>query len=328
MSQPSPRPVDVPEPHAGSGVVRRGAAGRPVRAAGVVVLRPAETGDHSLEVLAVHRPRYDDWSLPKGKLESGEHALVAAVREVVEETGVRPLPGRRLPSVRYTDDDGRPKTVSWWCGTVGSTADREPDDEVDLVRWLPFDAAGRTLTHAMDADLLAGLAGVLDRETAGGVPDPPVVLLRHGSARSRRSWDGRELDRPLEDEGFEQARRLVPLLRALGPVRVVTSAATRCRQTVEPFRTAVDVDTDVTADLTEQAGDDDPRRPLAVLAAAVASRAAGLQVLCTHRPVLGGLLDAAAGRAWRTGGSKPLRTAEVAVLTGSYGSMTVDRHQP
>lgn len=263
MSQPPARSTDAPDAHPGPGGGRRGeASGRPVRAAGLVVLRPAAAGDHSLEVLAVHRPRYDDWSLPKGKLEPGEHALVAAVREVVEETGVRPLPGRRLPSVRYTDDDGRPKTVSWWCGTVGSTADREPDDEVDLVRWLPFDAAGRTLTHAMDADLLAGLAGVLDREAAGGVPEPPVVLLRHGSARSRRSWDGRELERPLEKEGLEQARHLVPLLRALGLVRVVTSAATRCRQTVQPFSTAVDLDPDVTADLTEQAGDDDSQRPL------------------------------------------------------------------
>ncbi len=332
-----------------------GKAGRVVRSAGVVVLRPAGGGAPGrsgtdaggpLEVLAVHRPRYDDWSLPKGKLERGEHPLVAAVREVVEETGVRPLPGRRLPTVRYVDGEGRPKTVQWWLGTVGRVEARDGDDEVDEQRWLPLEHAGLTLTQPMDVDLLAGVAGLLDRDaqsgragldpetgpdrdgTPGLVPEPALVLLRHGSARSRRSWDGPELERPLEAEGLAQADRLVALLDALGAVRLVTSAAARCRQTVEPWLRASGTPSEVSPELTEQAGDDDPARPLAVLTAAAGARAGGPQVLCTHRPVLGGLLDAATGGTWRTGRAKPLRPAEIAVLTGPWGAMALDRHTP
>lgn len=311
-----------------------GEQGDPIRAAGLVVLRPASgpggaDGLAALEVLAVHRPRYDDWSLPKGKLEPGELPLVAAVREVWEETRVRAIPGRALAGTRYLDRDGRPKSVDWWLGAVARQDPRTPDEEVDELRWLPAGTAGTVLSHTVDTDLLAGVAGLLDRGSGtdtAAVLDPAVILLRHASARSRKSWDGPEIERPLDDDGLAQAGILVELLRALGPARVVSSTARRCRQTVEPFAAAAGLEIEDEPDLTEQAFDDDSARPLGVLSRVAADRGRGPWLLCTHRPVLGPLLSAATGRRWAHGREKALRTAELAVLTGAYGRMWAERY--
>jgi 8-oxo-dGTP pyrophosphatase MutT (NUDIX family) len=109
--------------------------------------------DGSLEVLLVHRPRYDDWSFPKGKLEEGETDEQAAVREVEEETGLRCELGRELPSTSYTDSKLRPKTVRYWeMRPVGGEA--APAHEVDEVRWLDVDAAETLLSYDRDVEIL------------------------------------------------------------------------------------------------------------------------------------------------------------------------------
>jgi 8-oxo-dGTP pyrophosphatase MutT (NUDIX family) len=125
-----------------------------IEAAGGVVWRSSDA--HGLEVLLVHRPKYDDWTLPKGKLDPGERAPAAAVREVEEETGLRCRLGTELPSVRYIDHRGRPKQVRYWAMQVdgGSFA---PNDEVDEVRWLPVDAAAGTLSYRHDDVVVAAL---------------------------------------------------------------------------------------------------------------------------------------------------------------------------
>ncbi|MFP5317419.1 MAG: NUDIX hydrolase [Acidimicrobiia bacterium] len=129
-----------------------------VLAAGGVVWRRAEGG--GMEVLLVHRPRYDDWSLPKGKLDAGETAPEAALREVAEETGLRCVLGDELPSSRYVDRRGRPKLVRYWAMQAVEGRFR-PNAEVDMVRWLPVEEALRTLSYADDRALVAGLpAGV------------------------------------------------------------------------------------------------------------------------------------------------------------------------
>ena len=121
-----------------------------VRAAGGVVLRDGE-------VLVVHRPRYDDWSLPKGKLEDGETWEDAALREVREETGVECRLLRELDDDRYTDRKGRPKRVRWWLMEPLSTAMRDPDDEVDDVRWIALDEAPALLSYDHDRALVEGV---------------------------------------------------------------------------------------------------------------------------------------------------------------------------
>jgi PPOX class probable F420-dependent enzyme len=128
-----------------------GADAKLVRAAGGVVWRVGSDAD--AEVLVVHRPLYDDWSLPKGKLEAGETDEVAAVREIEEETGLRCELGPELTSVSYIDRKGRPKVVRYWAA-VALSGTFEPNQEVDEVRWLPVVAAASRLTYDRDQDVL------------------------------------------------------------------------------------------------------------------------------------------------------------------------------
>jgi 8-oxo-dGTP diphosphatase len=128
-----------------------------VLAAGCVVWRRAPGGE--VEVLLVHRPRYDDWSHPKGKCDPGEAFAATAVREVLEETGLSVSLGAELPEVRYRDHKGRPKLVRYWAAEVDGGR-FEPNDEVDEVRWAIADDARRLLSYPHDAALLDGLLAV------------------------------------------------------------------------------------------------------------------------------------------------------------------------
>jgi 8-oxo-dGTP diphosphatase len=125
-----------------------------VRAAGGLVFRG--DGD-ALEVLLVHRPRYDDWSLPKGKLNDGEDDEAAALREVEEETGLRCELGPELPSSAYRDQKGRPKVVRYWAMRPRGGVFR-PHEEVDDVRWLRLPAAEKALSHHRDREILRAFA--------------------------------------------------------------------------------------------------------------------------------------------------------------------------
>jgi 8-oxo-dGTP diphosphatase len=123
-----------------------------VEAAGGVVIREREGGGR--EVAVVHRPRYDDWSLPKGKLREGEDWREAALREVAEETGVRCEAVRELSPSRYVDDKGRRKLVRWWLMRP-VTGSFEPTDEVDELRWVPLERAAEILDYERDRELVA-----------------------------------------------------------------------------------------------------------------------------------------------------------------------------
>ena len=132
-----------------------------VRAAGGILRRVV---DGEVQIVLVHRPRYDDWSFPKGKCEVGEGDEAAAVREVEEETGLRCTLGHELATVAYVDHRGRPKVVRYWEMAVADAADFEPNDEVDALEWLPLADVERRLSYARDVEVLdsfrrfAGLA--------------------------------------------------------------------------------------------------------------------------------------------------------------------------
>ena len=129
-----------------------------IEAAGGVIWRYSETAQ--LEILLIHRPRRDDWSLPKGKLESGETALRAAMREVREETGLRCDVGPELPSTTYIDRKGRTKRVRYWAmRPIGGRFKR--NDEVDAVRWATVEQAAALLTNDHDLPVVAALFDVL-----------------------------------------------------------------------------------------------------------------------------------------------------------------------
>jgi 8-oxo-(d)GTP phosphatase len=247
----------------------------PVRAAGGVVWRPAGPG--AVEVALVHRPRYDDWTLPKGKLATGEHPLLAAVREVFEETGVEAVPQVRLPTIDYlTGEPGLRKSVDFWSMRVRADHGREPDDEVAEVHWLPPRAATARLTYAHDRGVLAAFT-VLPRITA------EVLLVRHGQAGSRQSWHGPDRLRPLDSVGRQQAAELAELLRPFAPAAVVSADPVRCRDTVAPVGVAVTVDP--AFDETSPAGVPGARAALLALAARATPT-----VICSQGKVIPPLL--------------------------------------
>jgi 8-oxo-dGTP diphosphatase len=131
-------------------------SGELVRAAGGAVWRLGGAG--AIEVLIVHRPRYDDWSLPKGKLDPGEDFAEAALREVEEETGLACELGRSLPEAHYVDHRGRPKVVRYWAMTVTGGDAFSPNDEVDQLVWMALDDARIRLSYDHDRAVLDGLA--------------------------------------------------------------------------------------------------------------------------------------------------------------------------
>jgi 8-oxo-dGTP diphosphatase len=130
-----------------------------VLAAGCVLWRRSAYGDGGVDICLVHRPKYDDWSYPKGKLKQGEDALCGALREVLEETGYRCVPGTRLPTAHYLAN-GRPKQVSYWAAEAATGA-FAPNEEVDRILWLPPAAARDRLTQPRDRMLIDALLEAL-----------------------------------------------------------------------------------------------------------------------------------------------------------------------
>jgi 8-oxo-dGTP pyrophosphatase MutT (NUDIX family)/phosphohistidine phosphatase SixA len=201
------------------------AADKLIEAAGGVLWRPA-AGGSGIEVALVHRPKYDDWSIPKGKLNSGEHPVIGALREVWEETGFMAVPGRPLGEIRYLKD-GSPKRVRFWAMRADD-GHFTPNDEVDQVMWLPPREAQRHLLPDRDQSVLAGI----DLEA---VTTWPCLLVRHGSAGERATWQGDDRERPLDALGDDQAEALVPLLSAYGIRRVLSADVLRCMETIGPY---------------------------------------------------------------------------------------------
>ncbi|SCL29909.1 8-oxo-dGTP diphosphatase [Micromonospora nigra] len=253
-----------------------------IRAAGGVVWRPADAdGAH---VCLVHRPRYGDWSLPKGKLDPGEHPLLAAVREVAEEADAQAVPQVRLPTVHY-HSEGRPKTVEFWSMRAVGTGGFQPGTEVDDVRWLPVDEAVRLVSYPHDAEVLAAFAA-LPTVTA------TVALVRHAQAGRRGTWTGPDRARPLDARGRSQAEGLAPLVALLRPTRLLSASPRRCVQTLDPVAALLDLPIEVNGDLDEPLpGQQAEERALAAAARLVVLAAAGdPAVVCSQGKVIPGAL--------------------------------------
>ncbi|MGN6475532.1 MAG: NUDIX hydrolase [Mycobacteriales bacterium] len=196
-----------------------------IEAAGGVLWRPA-TGGAGIEVALVHRPKYDDWSIPKGKLAPGEHPVLGALREVEEETGHRAEPGRPLGEIHYLKD-GAPKRVRYWAMRVVG-GEFEANDEVDQLMWLPPREARRHLLPERDQ-------GVLEDVDHESVSTRPCLIVRHASAGERSTWAGDDRERPLDAVGEDQAEALIPLLAAYRIQRVLSADVLRCMETIGPY---------------------------------------------------------------------------------------------
>jgi 8-oxo-(d)GTP phosphatase len=203
-----------------------------IRAAGGVVWRAAaEHSSHeAIEVAIIHRPRYDDWSIPKGKLASGESELEGALREVFEETGYRVRPGRGLGEVHYlkssTNGRSREKIVRYWAMRAVAGA-FTPSREVDELMWVSPEGADSLLTRPSDRE-------VLERFASGPVRTGTVLLVRHALAGDPSKWKGDDSLRPLDETGSDQADELVRLLSRFDVQRLVSADNLRCVQTLQP----------------------------------------------------------------------------------------------
>ena len=200
----------------------------PIRAAGCVLWRPSATG---VEVALVHRPRYDDWSFPKGKLDAGETLPACAVREVAEETGLGARLGARLGQTRYLVPEG-PKEVHYWAAAATGDHQFVVNAETDELRFLDVDKASALLTHRHDVDVLTRFAAI-------GVPTSTVLLVRHAKAGNRHQWEADDDLRPLSGTGREQARKLARLVPLFGPERLATAPPVRCVDTIAPTAEAM-----------------------------------------------------------------------------------------
>ncbi|WP_344311308.1 NUDIX hydrolase [Fodinicola feengrottensis] len=216
-----------------------------LRAAGGVLWRRDPSG--ATVIALVHRPRYDDWSLPKGKLATGEHSLTAGYREVLEETGITPTLGRRLVRTEYPvsiSEKIARKVVDYWAMRAAD-GDFQANDEVDELRWLTVEKATDAVSYRHDRAVLAAFAQA--------EPDTTTILLvRHGSAGDRTQWRGTDDLRPLDPTGHRQAKRAATVLPCFGPRRVISADKVRCVETIRPLATVLGLPVVVDDDFGEE----------------------------------------------------------------------------
>lgn len=259
-----------------------------VQAAGAL---PWRRRKGKLEVAMVHRPHYDDWSWPKGKLDPEELLPETAAREVQEEAALRVHLGRPLPTSEYTMPKGGRKRVHYWAARVEKELGGL-EHEVDEIVWATPKKAAQRLTYAHDAEQLEAL---IAHEARGHLDTWSLVILRHSLALPRREWHGPDPERPLVPEGFDRSTVLAGSLAAFGVDRIVSSPSARCADTVAPFAAEQGLRPRFKAGLSEEGFAEKPKKAAKhVLKAAARGRGT---VLCSHGPVLGSMLRTLADRA-------------------------------
>lgn len=258
-----------------------------VYAAGAVVWRLV---DAKLCILLIHRTKYRDVTLPKGKVDPGEMLAQTAVREVHEETGIRVDLGVPVGVSRYFMRPRRQKVVHYWAAEATEDAIRSstfvPNQEIAAIEWVSLKKARKNLSYPVDLEILDEFERLVDD---GVLHTFPIIALRHAKAVSRSDWDGSDASRILTERGRKQAKAIVAPLRAFGVRKIITSDAERCVQTVAPLAKALDrkpVETELISQDAWEEGRSDLR---AVIGKRVRARKPA--VLCSHGPVLPGLLS-------------------------------------
>ncbi|HZG91441.1 MAG TPA: NUDIX hydrolase [Pseudonocardia sp.] len=290
--------------------------GADVLAAGAVLWRPGPHGRP--EIALVHRPRYDDWAYPKGKLERRESMPFAAVREVAEETGFRCRLGALLGDIRYPVPEGD-KLVRYWAAQVRA-GEFVPNDEVDQLVWESIDGAADRLSYRHDLE-------VLQRFVDTGPPTTTVVLVRHAKAGSRDGWQGADSLRPLSNRGRRQAGALAPFLALFGPDRLLSAPPVRCRETVTPLADRLDAapvtDEPLLGEAEYWADPTAGRQRLLALAAEP-----GVVLVCSQGGVIPDLVGALGKPAGVDPEDVPAKKASTWVLTFVDGEVRTADHYP
>ncbi|AYJ49378.1 NUDIX hydrolase [Rhodococcus sp. P1Y] len=251
-------------------------------AAGAVLWRNSPHRPDEISVALVHRPKYDDWSFPKGKIDPGETSVDAAVREVAEETGFEARLGRYLSTVTYPIPGHRKmKKVDYWAA-YALDGKFEPNSEVDELRWVTPEQAESQLSYPMDHKIL--------RRFLKQPPDTTTVLLvRHAKAGRRSRYKGDDALRPLDAVGEAQATALVAELTAFGADSVHAANRRRCVQTVQPLADELSVSITLEPLLSEEGYWDslDAARRRAVEIATLG----GVRTICSQGKVIPDLLQ-------------------------------------
>ncbi len=245
-----------------------------IRAAGALLWRESSAGE--IEVALVHRPRYGDWSLPKGKIDENETALACAYREVFEETGIKARFTRQLGAVEY-EDNGAQKRVKYWVAQALGASDFVANDEVDQLRWLKPSDSIELATHQSDKEMIERFL-----EIEG--PTDTLIILRHTKALERGDWDGDDSLRTLNESGFAQAKSLIEHLAPFAIDEIYTSDFTRCVQTVSPLGESRGLVVSKVPSLNEATFESDPERSIS-FANALKQDERNI-LICSHNPVI------------------------------------------
>lgn len=305
-----------------------------VYAAGGVVWRLVEG---KVRVLMVHRTKYRDITLPKGKVDPGETLAETAVREIREETGIRVALGAPVGVSRYHLPKSREKIVHYWAAEATDAAVRAssfvPNREIAGLEWASVKKARKRLSYPVDVEILDAFAALLDQ---GVLRTFPLIVLRHAKAVSRDDWEGPDAQRPLAPRGKKQSQAIVGPLLAFGVRRIVSSPAERCIRTVTPLSAALGRRIDQTAFISQDAWEDGASDARAVVGERV--RARRPVVLCSHGPVLPDILSELAMATGTLPGSylgsaSALETAAFSVAHLSVdhpgsGIVSIETHEP
>lgn len=246
-----------------------------IRAAGALLWR--ETLERSIEIALIHRPRYDDWTLPKGKIEEGETALQCAFRELVEETGIKASFTRQLGSIDYVENGEAKRVIFWAAHCALNASSFIANEEVDQLRWLTFEEAIELSTYQSDREMIANFQSQEQRTDT-------LIILRHAKALERGDWDEPDSQRTLNEVGFDQAQLLIKHLEPFAIDEVYTSDYTRCVQTVTPLAHTRGLSITSVPSLNEETFEEDPMRAVA-FANALKQDEKNI-LICSHNPVI------------------------------------------
>jgi 8-oxo-dGTP diphosphatase len=260
-----------------------------IQAAGAVLWRKSDISQ--LEIAVIHRPRYDDWSLPKGKVESGESHISAGYREIQEETGYESTFGPEIGTVVYTLE-GAPKEVRYWAAAATIKTGTPNPQEVDEVLWLAPKKAKEKLSNKDERAI--------------------VILLRHAKALKRTDWDGDDGDRPLEHRGQLQAKRLLPIYLPYGISEVHTSDALRCIETIDLMARLIEKTPIFSADLSEYGYAKDREAPLDYVQDLMDRGISA--IICSHNPIIPKVVKKLVGKKYFKSMDRELEPAQAIVL--------------
>jgi 8-oxo-dGTP diphosphatase len=250
-----------------------------VIAAGSVIWRKR---DNQIQIALVHRPRYDDWSLPKGKQDPGESLIACAYRETLEETNLKVSFGPYIGDIEYFVAEGLKKVYYWSARLADDSPEFHPNEEVDLLEWHSLEDAIEKSTRDSDRE-------IIEKFVNTPFDSYPLIMLRHAKALAREEWQGEDEDRPLEQLGQQQARRMLSLYQVYGLTEIHTSDAVRCHDTVEQMAHALKISLTITNKVSEYTWKKNKEK--AIDYAKDLIKVNEPVILCSHNPVLPRMME-------------------------------------